>query len=55
MTFRSKVLLAQAPLGLALAALGIISAWTIRTLGEHSSRILRDNYGSVLATPTRVP
>ena len=35
MTFRSKVLLAQAPLGLALATLGIISAWTIRTLGEH--------------------
>src|SRR5512137_2705033 len=49
MTFRTKVLLAQAPLGLALAALGLLSAWTIRTLGEHSSHILRDNYRSVLA------
>jgi signal transduction histidine kinase/HAMP domain-containing protein len=49
MTFRTKVLLAQAPLGLALAMLGLLSAWTIRTLGEHSSHILRDNYRSVLA------
>jgi two-component system, NtrC family, sensor histidine kinase KinB len=48
-TFRSKVLLAQAPLGLVLLTLGVISAWTIRSLGEHSSRILQDNYRSVLA------
>ncbi len=49
MTFRRKMLLAQLPLALALAATGTLSAYAIRTLGEHSSRILRDNYRSVLA------
>jgi len=49
MTLRAKLLLAQAPLGLALVALGIFSVVTVTGLGDTATRILADNYRSVLA------
>lgn len=49
MTFRSKLLLAQAPLGLGLALVGILAVLTTSSLGTHSQMILKDNYRSVLA------
>jgi signal transduction histidine kinase len=49
MTLRAKLLLAQAPLGAALVGLGVVAILTVTSLGETSSRILADNYRSVLA------
>ena len=49
MTLRTKLLLAQAPLALILALLGIASVGTVSVLGRQSQRILSDNYRSVLA------
>jgi NtrC-family two-component system sensor histidine kinase KinB len=49
MTLRTKLLLAQAPLGLALALVCILSVVIISSLGSHSQTILKDNYRSVLA------
>jgi NtrC-family two-component system sensor histidine kinase KinB len=49
MTLRGKLLLAQAPLGLALVLLGVFSVVTVTGLGETAERILADNYRSVLA------
>jgi two-component system, NtrC family, sensor histidine kinase KinB len=49
MRLRSKLLLAQLPLGLALVAAAVIAVLTVSTLGAHSQRILRENYRSVLA------
>jgi signal transduction histidine kinase len=46
---RSKLLLAQLPLALALLALGIGSLSTVSVLGRSSQRILADNYRTVLA------
>ncbi|MFN7951301.1 MAG: ATP-binding protein [bacterium] len=49
MSLRTKLLLAQIPLGIALAAVGGISVYTVAALGESSQTILADNYRSVLA------
>jgi signal transduction histidine kinase/HAMP domain-containing protein len=48
-TLRAKLLLAQAPLALALALVGIASVSGIAALGRSPELILRDNYRSVLA------
>jgi len=49
MTLRSKLLLAQAPLGVALAVVGVLAVATISSLGARSQLIMKDNYRSVLA------
>ena len=49
MRLKTKLLLAQVPLALALLALGAIAIATIGQIGSHSERILKDNYRSVLA------
>ena len=49
MTLRTKLLLAQAPLILALALVCIFSVVIISSLGSYSQTILKDNYRSVLA------
>ena len=49
MTLRSKLLLAQAPLALVLAAFGVVSVIMIRALGQSPELILKDNYRSVVA------
>jgi PAS domain S-box-containing protein len=49
MTLRGKLLLAQAPLAIALAVVGLVAAANISSLGEYSRAILKDNYRSVLA------
>jgi two-component system, NtrC family, sensor histidine kinase KinB len=49
MTLRARLLLAVAPLGAALVVLGVVSVLSVTRLGESSSRILTDNYRSVLA------
>jgi signal transduction histidine kinase len=48
-SLRSKLLLAQAPLAVALAAVGVVSATVITRLSQHTALILADNYRSVLA------
>lgn len=50
MTLRAKLLLAQAPLGVALALVCVLSVVMISSLGSHSQTILKDNYRSVLVT-----
>lgn len=49
MTLRGKLVLAQAPLALAVIALGVVSSLATTALGHRSELILRDNYRSVLA------
>lgn len=49
MTFRARLLLALAPLGLSLVAVAWLSGAVVARLGESSSHILADNYRSVLA------
>jgi two-component system, NtrC family, sensor histidine kinase KinB len=49
MNLYRKLLLAQAPLALALAIVGIFSVLVVSYLGRHSQTILKDNYRSVLA------
>jgi two-component system, NtrC family, sensor histidine kinase KinB len=49
MNLYRKLLLAQAPLALALAIMGIFSVLVVSYLGSHSQTILKDNYRSVLA------
>src|SRR5687768_5827525 len=49
MTLRQKLLLAQAPLALAVALLGVVATLTVSSLGERSDEIFRENYRSVLA------
>jgi NtrC-family two-component system sensor histidine kinase KinB len=48
-TLRAKLLLAQAPIGLALALVGVASLSAIASLGGSPELILKDNYRSVLA------
>jgi NtrC-family two-component system sensor histidine kinase KinB len=48
-TLRAKLLLAQAPLALALALVGAASVSAIAALGRSPELILKDNYRSVLA------
>ena len=50
MLLKTKLLLAQVPLTLALLVLGAIAITTIGQLGAHSEKILKDNYRTVLAT-----
>lgn len=49
MTLRTKLLLAQAPLGIVLALVCVLSVAIISSIGSHSQTILKDNYRSVLA------
>jgi NtrC-family two-component system sensor histidine kinase KinB len=49
MTLRTRLLLAQAPLGVALAAVALVAVLTANSLGRSGERILSDNYRSVLA------
>jgi len=49
MSLRNKLLLAQAPLALALAFIGAAAVITIASLGTLSQAILQENYRSVLA------
>jgi signal transduction histidine kinase len=49
MRLKTKILLAQAPMALALILLGVIAVTTIDRLGSASEKILKDNYRSVLA------
>ncbi len=49
MSLKSKLLLALAPLALALALMGTVSSTVITRLAEQSRLILSDNYRSVLA------
>jgi two-component system, NtrC family, sensor histidine kinase KinB len=48
-SLKGKLLLAQAPLALALALLGVLSSAVTTRLGAESRLILADNYRSVLA------
>jgi len=48
-TLRAKLLLAQAPLAVALALVGVLSATVTTRLAGQSRLILADNYRSVLA------
>jgi len=48
-TLRAKLLLAQAPLALALVLVGLASVSAIASLGRSPELILKDNYRSVLA------
>ncbi len=49
MSLRGRLLLAQAPLALALALIGVVSSTTTRQLSREAHLILADNYRSVLA------
>ena len=49
MTLRTKLLLAQLPLPIALVAVGGVAVWSISALAVQSQRILNENYRSVLA------
>jgi signal transduction histidine kinase/HAMP domain-containing protein len=49
MTLRTRLLLAQSPLALALAAVAGVAVVTANSLGQAGERILSDNYRSVLA------
>jgi signal transduction histidine kinase/HAMP domain-containing protein len=48
-TLRTRLLLAQGPLALALALVGVMAVATLADLGKSGQRILADNYRSVLA------
>ena len=49
MNLHKKLLLAEAPLAIALAIVCIVSVVVISSLGSHSQTVLKDNYRSVLA------
>ncbi len=49
MTLRSKLLLAQAPLAVAVLLLAYVGQRTLQSVGRSSQGILKDNYQSVLA------
>ena len=49
MSLKAKLLLAQAPLAVALALLGIFSGAVTRRLGQEARLVLADNFRSVLA------
>ncbi len=49
MTLRSKLLLAQVPMAIAVAVVGVMASITNGKLGRNSELILKDNYRSVLA------
>jgi len=49
MTLRTRLLLAQVPLALALTVVGVVAVATLADLGKSGERVLADNYRSVLA------
>ena len=49
MRLRTKLLLAQAPLAIALALLGITSARSVAQISRNTDLILKDNFRSVIA------
>ncbi|HET6283819.1 MAG TPA: ATP-binding protein [Polyangia bacterium] len=49
MKLRTKLILAQSPLAVALALVGVVSGTVTTRLGEQTGHILADNYRSVLA------
>ena len=49
MNLHKKILLAEAPLAIALAIVCIVSVVVISSLGSHSQTVLQHNYRSVLA------
>jgi two-component system, NtrC family, sensor histidine kinase KinB len=49
MTLRTKLILSQAPLAVALGLVGVVASAVTVKLGEQSGLILADNYRSVLA------
>jgi two-component system, NtrC family, sensor histidine kinase KinB len=49
MTLRTRLLLAQVPLALALTVVGVAAVGTLADLGKSGQRVLADNYRSVLA------
>lgn len=49
MTLRGRLLLAQAPLALALVLVGVVAVMTLGRVGRSGQEILQDNYRSVLA------
>ena len=49
MNLYRKLLLAQSPIAIALAMVGVFSVVVMSFLGSHSQTILKDNYRSVLA------
>ena len=49
MNLYKKLLLAQVPIAVALAIVGVFSVIAVSYLGSHSQGILKDNYRSVLA------
>jgi len=49
MSLRTKVLLAQAPLAIALVLVAVLATATLGSMGQHVNTILTDNYRSVLA------
>lgn len=49
MNLRGKLLLAQIPVGLALALVGLVAILAVSLLGTSSQEILSENYRSVLA------
>jgi signal transduction histidine kinase len=48
-SLRTRLVLAQAPLVLALAGLAVVATSSLGELGRRAEHILRDNYASVLA------
>jgi two-component system, NtrC family, sensor histidine kinase KinB len=49
MKLRVKLLLAPAPLAVALVVVGVLATLTVASLGRNADAILKDNYRSVLA------
>ena len=49
MTLRTKLLLAQAPIAVAVVIVGVVASLTNARLARSSELILKDNYRSVLA------
>jgi signal transduction histidine kinase len=49
MNLYRKILLAEAPLAVALVVVCVVSVAVISSLGSHSQTVLKDNYRSVLA------
>ncbi|AKQ69919.1 Sensory box histidine kinase [Myxococcus hansupus] len=49
MTLRGRLMLAQAPLAVALLLVGVVAVVTLSRLGQAGPRVLQENYRSVLA------
>src|SRR5262249_49924304 len=51
MTLRARLLLAQAPMALAMVLVAVVAILTAKSLGQAGERILADNNPSALAAP----